>query len=74
MLKDRSQCRGCVFAQWGYKSSGSIKTFIWCNHLDKTGECHVVKDGVCQSKKTKDDFSEEELEKMRRKKSIDLND
>jgi len=53
MLSDHKQCIDCIYAQWGYKDGGAIKRFVWCNHLDRTGEKHVVENDICQSKVTK---------------------
>ena len=55
MVKDRSQCEKCIYSYWGEGKKDGSRRFFWCNHLDKTGESHVVVDGVCKSRKTKRD-------------------
>ena len=51
MIKDRKQCRDCIYAKWSYDNRGRCNRFIWCDHLDMTGDPHKVIDGVCYSMK-----------------------
>ena len=45
---DHKQCKYCIYANWTY-GKGYRPKFNWCNHLDMTGETHIVRNGVCLS-------------------------
>jgi hypothetical protein len=74
---DHTQCKDCIYAAWAFgkagRGHGYKPKFIWCNHLDHTGEPHIVKDGVCLShSKTKaakltEQLAKETLERTVRK-------